>query len=224
MGCKSLILLNLRSWGTKGNELAPGQLVPRKGVWPVMLIGMLMALAIVCLLYARPTFENTWVAIAVYGGVIAGMILAWWYSQRLSGGLADFMLGGSGGQKAKETYSLAERYEIEHKYEEAIELYLTAIEKDKKNPEPRKKLADLYCKIGDYGNSIRYMLEILDLPKGVSEQERCVLINRIADLYLEHKRDRSSAVKVLRRIVKDFPESRYAVYARERIVQIKKGT
>ena len=101
---------------------------------------MLMTLAIICLMVAGPTFENTIVAIAVYGGIILGGILAFWYSQRVSGGIADFFMGGSGTQKVKETFGQAERYEAEHKYEEAIEIYRRATGKDKKNPFPRKKL------------------------------------------------------------------------------------
>lgn len=186
-----------------------------------MLIGMLMTLAIIGLLYAGPDFDNTMVAIAVYGGVILGMILAWWYMQRASGGIADFFMGGSERQKVDETFSRAERYEIEQKYDEAIELYHGAIKKKPKNPVPRKKLGDLYFKLGDYGNSIKYMLEILDLPKGVSDDERCTLMNRIADLYLHQKKDKRSAMAILKRLVREFPDSKYAAYARERIVQIR---
>ncbi|NQU08148.1 MAG: tetratricopeptide repeat protein [Candidatus Abyssubacteria bacterium] len=186
-----------------------------------MIIGMLMTLAIIGLLYAGPTFENTWVAVAVYGGLIVGAILAFWYSGRLSGGIADLILGGSGG-KVKETYSLAEKYAAEHKYKDAVEVYRRAIEKDNKNPTPRLKLADLYYKLRSIDNSIRCMEEASQLPKGMSEAERCTVINRIADLYLHHKRDPASAVRVLRGIIEKYPAGKYAVYARERIVQIKK--
>jgi hypothetical protein len=186
-----------------------------------MLIGMLMTVAIICLLVAGPTIENTLVAIAVYGGMILGTILVFWYSQRVSGGIADFFMGGSGSQKVNETFGLADRYEAQHKYEDAIEVYLRAINKDKKNPLPRKKLADLYYKLGDYDNSITYMQETLDIPKAMSQDERCTLMNRIADLYLQHKHDKRSAVAILKRLVKELPDSKYAVYARERIVQIK---
>jgi predicted Zn-dependent protease len=188
-----------------------------------MLIGMLMAVAIVCLLFVGPTFENTLVAIAVYGGIIVGMILAWWYSQRVSGGIADFFMGGSGGETSNETYQQAERYEKEQKYEQAIELYRKAIKKSPKNPAPRKRLATLYRNLEDYDNAIGCMLGILDLPKNVSLEERCVLMNRIADLYLQHKKDRRSAIAILNRLAKQFPDSKYATYARERIAQIKNG-
>ena len=186
-----------------------------------MLIGMLMAVLIVGLLFIGPTFENIWVTVAVYGGIIMGMILAWWYSGRLSGGIAGFILGVSDGGTAKETYSLAEKYETEHKYEEAIEHYRRAIEKDKKNPQPRMRVADLHYRLGDYDHCIAYLQEALKLYKTMSEGERCSLMNRIADVYLERKRDPVSALKVLGRIVKEFPDSRYAVYARDRMLQIR---
>jgi tetratricopeptide (TPR) repeat protein len=186
-----------------------------------MLIGMLMAAAIICLLLIGPSFENVWVAIAVYGGIIGGMLLVWWYSARLSGGVAGFLSGDSVGGKVKETYSLAEKYEVEHKYKAATDLYKRAFEKDKKNPAPRKKLADLYYRLRDYDNCLKYMQEALSLPGEMSEAERCDLMNRIADVYLQHKRDRASAVAILRRIINEFPSSKYAVYARDRIMQIK---
>jgi outer membrane protein assembly factor BamD (BamD/ComL family) len=59
------------------------------------------------------------------------------------------------------------------------------------------------------------------MPKGLSEDERCSRINRLADLYLEHKDDRASAIRGLTLIIKDYPKSRAAIYARERIDQIR---
>jgi tetratricopeptide (TPR) repeat protein len=187
-----------------------------------MLIGMMMTLGIICLLIIGPTFENTWVAIAVYGGLIVGAILAFYYSDRLSGGIANTIMGGSGG-KTKQAYSLAERYVTERKYAEAIEEYLKAIAKEKKNPVPRLRLADIYYKLRDYDNCIKYLSEAVQLPKGLDEHERCNRINRLADLYIEQKRDRAAAVRALKLILNEFPKSKSALYARERIVEIKKG-
>jgi len=186
-----------------------------------MLIGMLMAVLIVGLLVIGPSFENIWVTLAVYGGIIGGMLLAWWYSGRLSGGIAGFMLGDSAGADAQETYSLAERYETEHEYGKAIEQYRRAIEKDKKNVQPRMKLADLHYRLGEYDRCITHMQEAVDLSRTMPMSERCALMNRLADVYLEQKHDPVSALEILRKIVTEFPDSRYAVYARDRMMQIK---
>ena len=188
-----------------------------------MLIGMLMVVLIVGLLLIGPSFENIWTALAVYGGIIVGMLIAWWYSGRLSGGIAGFILGESVGGDVKETYSLAERYETEHEYRNAIEQYRRAIEKDKKSARPRMKLADLHYRLGEYDHCITYMQEALHLSKTMSVSERCALMNRIADVYLEQKHDPASALEVLRDIVKEFPDSRYAVYARDRMLQIRES-
>ena len=59
--------------------------------------------------------------------------------------------------------------------------------------------------------------------KGLDEHERCSRINSLADLYIEHKRDRAAAVRALKLILDEFPNSKSALYARERIVGIKKG-
>lgn len=186
-----------------------------------MLIEMLIVVGIIALLLVGPSFENVWVAIAVYGGIIGGMLFVWWYAARLSGGVAGFLTGSSASGKVKKTYSLAEKYEVEHKYEAAIELYKQAFEKDKKDPAPRKKLADLYYRLRDYDNCLKYMHEALSMPGEMSEPERCDLMNRIADVYLQYKNDRASAVEILRRIINESPKSKYAVYARDRIMQIK---
>ncbi|RJP65517.1 MAG: tetratricopeptide repeat protein [Candidatus Abyssobacteria bacterium SURF_17] len=188
-----------------------------------MFIEILIVAAIIGLLFIGPRFENAWVAIAVYGGVIVGMILALWYSGRLSSGIAGFLLGGSGGGKVKETYDLAEKYEVEHRYEDAINVYRRAFEKDKKNPTPRMRLADLYYRLGDYDNCLTYMQEALRLSQTMSDSERCSLMNRIADVHLQHKHDPASAATILKQIIKEFPNSKHALFARERIAEMKKN-
>jgi len=186
-----------------------------------MLIGMLFTVAIICILVVGPSFDNVMVAIAIYGGIILGMIVLWWYSSKWTGGITDFFMGVSGG-KAKETYHLAEKYEIEHNYEAAMDVYRKAIEKDKKNPEPRTKLADLYHKLGDFDKCVKYMEESLALSRSMSAGERVAVLNRIADLHLHSRNDPASAISVLRRIVKDFPDTKFALNARERMVNIKR--
>jgi tetratricopeptide (TPR) repeat protein len=186
-----------------------------------MLIEILLVLLIIGALLAGPTFESIWTAIAVYGGIIVGMIVALWYSGRLSGGIAGFLLGGSAAGKAKETYDLAEKYESEHRFQEAIAVYRNALDNDKKNPAPRIKLADLYYRLEDYDNCIKYMREALGMPRDMTESERASLINRLTDVYLQHKNDTESAVTTLKKIIDEFPKSKYAVFARERIMQIR---
>jgi tetratricopeptide (TPR) repeat protein len=182
-----------------------------------------MTLGIICLLIVGPTFENTLVALAVYGGIIIGMILAWWYSQKASGGIADFFMGSSGSAKVNKTLALGKQYEAERNYKAAIEQYNLAIKKNKKDPEPRRRLVELYKRLRNIDKTIQYMQELVDLPKGVSVDERCTLMNRMADLYLSKKNDRQSAVAILERLEKEFAGTKYAEYARDRIAEIKKG-
>ncbi|MBI5117385.1 tetratricopeptide repeat protein [Candidatus Poribacteria bacterium] len=186
-----------------------------------MLIEILLVLLIIGVLLAGPTFESIWTAIAVYGGIIMGMILALWYSGRLSGEIAGFLLGGSAAGKAKKTYDLAQKCEVEHKFEEAVALYRSALESDKKNPSPRIRLADLYYRLEDYDNCIRYMREALTLAASMSESERVSLMNRLADVYMQRKQDTAAAISILKRITEEFPKSKHAVYARERMIQIR---
>lgn len=187
-----------------------------------MLIGMLLAVVIVGLLVTGAGPDDVLVAIALYGGLIVAMILAFIYSERLSLGIAGFFLGGSAGGRVQETYSLAERYEVEHKFEDAIRTYLEALERDRRNPTPRLRLADLYYRLGDYDNCVKYMHEALSVTPKMSQSERCAVMNRIADVYLQHKRDPASAVAILKQLIREFPKSKSALYARDRIARIRK--
>ena len=187
-----------------------------------MLIGMLFAMAIVCILFIRPTFETTLMAVLFYGGLIVAMIAAFWYSNRLSGGIARALMGGPGG-KIKQVDAHAGALVSERKYEEAILLYRQAISKDRKDPSLRLKLVDIYMKIRDYENALKYIEEAIRMPKGMSEDERCLRINRLADLYLRERDDRASAIRALMLIIKDYPKSKSAIFARERIGQIREN-
>ncbi len=187
-----------------------------------MLIGMLFAMAIVMLLYSGAATDDLLTAVAVYGGLIIGMIAAFWYANRVSGGIAGALLGGSGG-KTDPTMARADAFVSERKYDEAIGLYRKALAKNKKNPAPRLKLADLYFKLRDYDNCVKYIEQAVGVPRGLSDDERCSRLNRLADIYLQQKRDRASAIKALELIVKDHPKSKYAVFARERIKHIRRA-
>jgi tetratricopeptide (TPR) repeat protein len=186
-----------------------------------MLIEMLLVILIIGLIVAGPSFKNIWVGIAVYGGIIGGLVFAWWYSRQLSGSIADLLLGGMGGDKVKPTYGLAEKYEMEHNYEAAINQYLLAIKKDKKNPTPRLKLANLYYRLEDYDNCLRHMEEALRISKAIPLDNRCTTVNRIADIYIQHKADPNSAVRILKELADKHPATKYAAYARDRIARIK---
>jgi tetratricopeptide (TPR) repeat protein len=181
---------------------------------------MLFAMAIVMLLYTGAATDDLLTALVVYGGLIIGMFAAFWYSNRLSSGIAGALLGGGSGGKTDPTVARADALVSERKYDDAIGLYLQAIAKNKKNPAPRLKLADLYFRLRDYDNCLKCIEQAVRMRKGLSDDERCSRLNRLADIYLQQKRDRASAIKALQLIVKDYPKSKSAVFARERIKQI----
>ncbi len=182
-----------------------------------MLIQMLLVVLIIGMLIAGPSVGDVW----TLAGVIVVFIILVWYSRRLLGGIADLLLGDMSSRKVEQTYSLAQKYETDHNYDAAIDEYLLAIRKNKKDPTPRMKLANLYYHLGDYDNCLVYMNDALHVSKRMSPENRCTLANRIADLYLQHKGDSASAVAVLKQIVDGFPTTKYAEYARDRISQIE---
>jgi hypothetical protein len=66
------------------------------------------------------------------------------------------------------------------------------------------------------------MEESLALSSDMSAAERVAVMNRIADLHLHNRNDPAAALSVLRRIIKDFPDTSFALYARERGANIKR--
>ena len=182
-----------------------------------MLIQMLLVVLIIGMLIAGPSVADIWTLAAVIGG----LLLMLWYSRRFSEGIANLLLGGMGSTREEQTYSLGEKYEIEHDYDAAIEQYMLAARKDKKSPTPRLKLANLYYKLEDYDNCLKYLEEALRMSKGMPVDNRCTVVNRVADIYIQNKQDSSSAVRVLKRFAEQFPNTQYASYARDRISQIE---
>ena len=186
-----------------------------------MLIQLLIVVLIIGLLYAGPTFDNILITLAFYFGVIGSLIAGFWYAGRVSGSIADVILGGFGNEKTDLTLALAEQHERERKYQSAIDLYKKAIAKNRKNPAPRLKLANLYLRLKKYDLCLGCMEETLQACRGMPMSERCTLMNRMADICLQHKQDPAAASKILLRIISEYPESTYAAYARERIENLE---
>jgi outer membrane protein assembly factor BamD (BamD/ComL family) len=65
------------------------------------------------------------------------------------------------------------------------------------------------------------MNEALDMCGKMTPDERCALVNRMADIYLKHKKDRAAAIKILSRIIDEYPKSASAGYAQERIAALR---
>jgi tetratricopeptide (TPR) repeat protein len=185
-----------------------------------MLIQLLIVILIIGLLYAGPTFDNILITLAFYGGIIGGLAVAFWYAGRLSGGIADALLGGSGG-RTDPTFGRAEQYERERKFQAAIELYQKAISKDKRNPTPRLKLADLHLRLRNYDLALQQMKETLQVCRRMPMSERCALMNRMADIHLQHRKDSAAAAQILSQIISEFPDTKYSAYARERIAGLQ---
>lgn len=182
-----------------------------------MLIQSLLVILLIGLLVSGPSFGSRWANIAAYSSIIAGVIFAFIYSGKLSAGITDLFLGGSGGEKRNEALAEAKRCETEKNYPAALSLYQKAIAKDRKNPAIRLQAANLCFRLRKYDLCIRHMRETLDVCRKMPMSERCVLMNRMADIYLQYGKNPNAATEILSRIITEFPDSKYAAYARERI-------
>lgn len=183
-----------------------------------MLIQLLIVVAIIGILYVRPSFDNIFITIGFYTGVLGGFVFLFWYARRLSGSIVDLLVGGSmKSGKADQLINMAELHEHEKKYEAAVELFEKAIAKDKGNPAPRVKLAELYLRLQKYDLYLQHMRNLLDTCPKVPMSDRCTYMNRMADICLNQQENPKAAIEILSRIIKEFPQSKYALYARERI-------
>jgi tetratricopeptide (TPR) repeat protein len=183
-----------------------------------MLIQLLIVVTIIGILYVRPSFDNIFVTMAFYGGLLGGLAFLFWYAGRLSGGIADALVGGgmkSG--KADQLIHLAERHEHEKEYEAAVDLYEKAITKDRRNPAPRVKLAELYLRLQKYDLYLQHMKNMLQACPRIPMSDRCTHMNRMADICLHQQNSPKAAIEILSQIIKEFPHSKYALYAKERI-------
>jgi tetratricopeptide (TPR) repeat protein len=118
------------------------------------------------------------------------------------------------------SYDIAEKLTTEGRYAEAVAEYERAIEEAPDDVAPRTFLADTYCKAGQYELAARALDEALKLD--LSEEERCQIANRLADIHLHYTDEPEKAIEVLSGIVDAYPESAFARYARERIARIRK--
>ncbi len=152
--------------------------------------------------------------------LLIGAVVATLYSPFIASVFSSFferVLFPPGGGEIK-SYDIAEKFASQGLYSEAIAEYEKAIEEDPEDVNARLFLADVYCKMDQYEQAARTLLETLehDLPA----EKWCHIANRLADILVQKTGAPDEAVRILTRIVEKYPRTKFARYAQERIERI----
>ena len=112
-------------------------------------------------------------------------------------------------------YSIAEARIREGRYAEAIEAFRDYAVQYPEEIIPHMRIADL--QIERFGNAEAAIAELkAAIPKAKGADAVSFLNHRLADLYLQHRKDRSAALECLRDIQRHYPKTRQAKTALER--------
>ena len=109
--------------------------------------------------------------------------------------LTNFIYPTGGG--VTKSYDIAEKLRTEGHYAEAVAEYEKAIEEDPDDVNARILLADTYCKMEQYEQAARALLELLD--RDLPAQQWCYVANRLADIFAQKMADPHKAREVLKR-------------------------
>lgn len=130
--------------------------------------------------------------------------------------VVDFIYPTGGGEV--KTYDIAEKLTVEGRYADAVDEYERIIQEDPEDVEPRIRIADIYCKTGQYDLAVRALHAALQLD--LPPEKWCHVANRLADLFAQKMCEPRKAKAVLGRIEQKYPHTEFARYARERIARL----
>ena len=116
-------------------------------------------------------------------------------------------------------YDRAEKAERLHDLKTALQLYREIHEKDPEDPEPLRRLAEIHLKSNEVEEAISCLEEALEVEE--IPHRKAGILFRLADIHAKKKRDFDKAKLTLERNISEFPESREARNAEERLKEMK---
>lgn len=146
------------------------------------------------------------------------------------GPIVEFLAGGStrlyvpGDHKFDPSpeYSIAESRVKEGKIAEAIEAYQRYKQQHKREVTPHLKIAELQAKhFRDFASALVELRAALS--KARDDDTRVKIHHLMADLHLEHRKDRASALDCLREVQRKYPGTPFARSAAQRAKKLMEG-
>ncbi len=116
--------------------------------------------------------------------------------------------------KVEKTYDRAEKAEHEGRLEEALELYREEAARDPSDPEARRRMGEIHLRRGETNEALDRFRAALPLIE--SAEARTTLAFRTSDLLAREGRP-AEARELLDEVVRLFPNTRFADYARRRM-------
>ncbi|MBI4831529.1 MAG: tetratricopeptide repeat protein [Candidatus Lindowbacteria bacterium] len=129
----------------------------------------------------------------------------------------------SGGMRLVKAYSAAEGKLAQGDLKGAIVEYEKVLANDPKDTVARLRLAELCLQSGEYLKAAAAYETMVAQKRRLSMGSRCSALTMLSEIYAKRLGDIERARKCLQMIVKDYPETKYARYAAERLINLEKG-
>jgi len=187
-------------------------------IWlAIMAILLALCFAAIKIFEGDPLFGLIFVMImSAFIGLLIALPVGAALAERLMEKLFGFHKGG-----ISKDYSKAKRLLVEERFEEAIEEFRRAVEKEPESVALRLEIAEVYAEhLHDYQKAIKEYEEALKL--GMMDSERVSTLNRIADIFESDLGDGEMAARTLSRIVQELPGTKFAQRAKERLARTKR--
>lgn len=127
------------------------------------------------------------------------------------------MPDSSRGLKVLKVHTEAEKKVIQDDLPGAILEYESIIAEDPGDIEARFRLAELRYQNKEYRKSASAYEALLEHKQELDIDRHCSILTRLSEIYAHQLGDVETARAFVQRIVSEYPDTRYAVYARERI-------
>ena len=123
----------------------------------------------------------------------------------------------SGGLKLLKVHTEAEKKVVQDDLPGAILEYESIIAEDPGDIEARFRLAELRYQNKEYHKSAAAYEALLGYVQELDMDRHCSILTRLSEIYAHQLGDIETARAFVQRIVTEYPNTRYAGYARERI-------
>ena len=117
----------------------------------------------------------------------------------------------------KKTYDRAVGAEARGEFEKAAGLYRDEIEKDPKDTEARRRLAEVLIRCGRPQEAVVEFERTIGLCTAEDEEARCHMTFRLAEVHQEQLHNAQAARELYEKLMRECPKNEYAQYARERL-------
>jgi tetratricopeptide (TPR) repeat protein len=124
---------------------------------------------------------------------------------------------GSASLKLLETHSKAERLAVEDDLPGAVNEYKRIVAENPADIEAISRLADLLYEDGEFRESAKVYEDLLRRSDDLGMARHCSVLTKLVELHANNFGDMEKARSFAEAIIKKYPNSRYAGFARSRI-------